>query len=607
MPDLNSLNAKQQEQLQELIKAINGANAAAKIQQQKQQNSGINFGSQPNNTFDDVKYQNDIKNIRNIINQANADAATAASGFPTGTQSTSQTMSDFERQVMENYSKKNEINLETQRQQKIKREIAQMRFMTTKQLYKAKLEPESLDKYIERYLYKNGTQCNFDYTIRDTHSNNGLHMMCYLYGNIAWIENNSEKNGYDSISCNNIYNVVIDSLSANIERKTSRKSKSSAVALGLLNCYKSGELDYDEVPSDEMINNFIEKYNESDNRFTQQNIDNKSSDNYNEESFNNYNNFDDSFNSDASKYYNSINNPASYMEDNFPSQPSFTYDNKGEVIIEPRQVQNVMLLNTESYSNIDNPKYHTIERFKKKLFESRNGTAYEFKKRWDLVLKAIHRLFPNASMVTRLSIMGTQITVNGKLILIDDILGGDYDIRLEDIVCIRSTFKKFPFIQYLILDNLATQKLILEYGDNAMGIWRIFKENKPLKTIGLIPSCNGQPVNYNREDFAQKPEQIASALDKQLSHEKFNMQMEQAFAFKNPRLHEKSPGYINNVWNTGKKFGGKAWERASKNFMDDKNPKLLRFMGWSVAAVACIGIGGILGIPGAIKNTFRKI
>ena len=35
------------------------------------------------------------------------------------------------------------------------------------------------------------------------------------------------------------------------------------------------------------------------------------------------------------------------------------------------------------------------------------------------------------------------------------------------------------------MERLATQKLILEYGDNAMGIWRIFKENKPLRTIGF--------------------------------------------------------------------------------------------------------------------------
>ena len=614
MPDLNNLNTKQQEQLQELIKAINGANAAARIKQQKQQNSGINFGSQPNNTFDnDAKYQNDIENIRNIINQANADAAANASAFETGTQSTSQTMSEFERQVMENYSKKNELNLELQRQQKIKREIAQMKFMTTKQLYKSRLEVESLDKYIERYLFKNGTQCNFDYNIRDKHSNSGLHMMCYLYGNIAWIENNSAKNGYDSISCNNIYNVVIDSLSANVERKTSRKSKSSAVAIGLLNNYISGKLEYDEVPTDEMVNEFISEYNNTNEQSV--NTQRQSFDDYEDNEqydYNTSNNYDDtsynntSYNDSASSSYSYVDNPASYMEDNFPPQPSFTYDSKGEVIIEPRQVQNVMLLNTDSYSNIDNPSYHTIERFKKKLFESRNGTAYEFKKRWDLVLKEIRKMFPNASMVTRLSIMGTQITVNGKLILLDDIIGGEYDIRIEDIVQIRATFKKFPFIQYLILDNVATQKLILEYGDDAKGIWKIFQENKPLKTIGLIPSCNGQPVNYNRADFAQNPDKVAKALNKQLNQEKFSMQMEQAFASKNPRLHEKSPGYVNNVWNTGKKFGGKAWERASKNFMDDKNPKLLRFMGWSVAAVACIGIGGILGIPGAIKNTFKK-
>lgn len=610
MKDLNSLNQKQQAQLQQLIAAINGANSKAQLEQ-KVKNSSTNFESPEVKKVEaenNYAQQEAINNIRDIINQANADAKAIAAdkaareannGFPAGSSPISSTMSEFERKVMEDYSRRNEINLEQQEKERLEKKIAfekaNMKFMSTKNLIRMDFEPETARMYVQKYIHQNTVQNNFDYTNTDKKAKNGLAMATIMYSNLHYLCTQSKYENKEALM-NKVKVSLMEMIGSG-----SRKAEGSKIALGMLNSYEDGSLEYDVIPSEELRKEYIDRYSDPDviKNFNNQVNNFDPDDNGVDEGID----VSDYDNAAGGTYSSSFGNPVPVDEDNYTAQPLFNNPYAKTPEMNPRSTHRVMRLDPSKFGKVEVPAYTTMERFKKKLFESRNGTAYEFKKRWELVLKEVRRLYPNAAMVTRVAIMGTQLTVNGNLIMLDDALGGDYDIQLIDILQIRDTFKKFPMIQYLILDNEATQKMIIEYGPDAQGIWRMFQENKPLKAIGLIPANNGQPVNYNRESFAQ----TAQALNKQLNTEKWRMDMEMAFASKNPRLHDKSPGYVNKIWQGGKKFGGKAWERACRNFFDDKNPKLMRFMGWSFVAALSIGVGGILGLPGSIKSAFKRL
>ena len=80
MKDLSNLNQKQQAQLQQLIAAINGANSKAQLEQ-KVKSSSTNFESPEVKKVEaenNYAQQEAINNIRDIINQANADAKAIA-------------------------------------------------------------------------------------------------------------------------------------------------------------------------------------------------------------------------------------------------------------------------------------------------------------------------------------------------------------------------------------------------------------------------------------------------------------------------------------------------------------------------------------------------
>ena len=215
MKELSNLNQKQQAQLQQLIAAINGANSKAQLEQKIKQNSGNNLDSpEVKKAIAQTKYsqQEAIGNIQNIINQANAEAKAAAddkearqanNGFPAGAQSVSNSMSEFERQAIENYAKRNEINLEMQEKERIKKKIAfekdHMRFMTTRDLARMDFEPESIRTYVKNYIHQNAVQNNFDYLNKDKKDKFGLAMATLIYSNLHYICTKSKYENKDAL------------------------------------------------------------------------------------------------------------------------------------------------------------------------------------------------------------------------------------------------------------------------------------------------------------------------------------------------------------------------------------------------------------------------
>jgi hypothetical protein len=77
-----------------------------------------------------------------------------------------------------------------------------------------------------------------------------------------------------------------------------------------------------------------------------------------------------------------------------------------------------------------------------------------------------------------------------------------------------------------------------------------------------------------------------------------------ACAQRNPRLHEKAPGYLLNVWDNGVHLGGKQFKKGFHKIFDDESPKLGSALGYSLLGTLCIGVGAVAGIGGGLMKLF---
>lgn len=280
--------------------------------------------------------------------------------------------------------------------------------------------------------------------------------------------------------------------------------------------------------------------------------------------------------------------------------PTLINNGDGSLTINPTALDDLIQFDDNSYMMTHPIKWHTVEKFKRKLFESRNGTAYEFKKRWDLALSMVARHFRNPKIVTSVTIVGSQFVVNGKVIRLDTVLDADYGIQLEDLVNFKSLFKKFPMIRKLIIDINVAQRLLVEYGKDAHAIWKMFQQNKALKELSIM--SEGNITTYNRNSFAT----TADKLNKQLGIVDAKVQLEQANAYKNPKLHEKSPAYVSKVFDNCKDLGKDSFGKAKNAVFADKSPQLVRAATWSFIGALTVTVGGIFGAGNYIRNMFRK-
>lgn len=488
-------------------------------------------------------------------------------------------------------------------------------FTSTKNLIVKDYDDVTLAQYFSRFIINNVQKNRFDYTDRKS-KKGGLWVAAIAMSSLYYCS--AIRGIYD---LNEYVRYAFQKINNNQDQNNNFK-----FALGMLEAYRDETLDFDAMPTEEQMQQWLYKYIKLDSP-SQSAQDNtafsQSGNSFDTEEFINLGNdeeeeipvgqFYDTSDTQQQQYTQQQYTQEQSSEQEFYRQyreceedtpvtrPSFNtsayHGNDSRVKFDnPRSTQDVLILTQDMFVPVEVKKYEGIERFKKKLFESRNGTAYEFKKRWDIVLDMIAHKYPNKNMVNKIAIAGTQITVNGNPILLDGALGGDYNIQISDIIRIKDTFKKFPMIQYLVLDHPATQQLQREYGRDAQKLWRLFQENRALRTLGLIPSNASDVVNFHRENFAN----TTNALNELLGNSDFSAAMEQACAQVNPRLHEKAPGYLHSVYENGKSISGKAFQSAGKNLFNDKDPKVGRALGYSILGLGAIGVGAIFGVSGKL-------
>ncbi len=208
-------------------------------------------------------------------------------------------------------------------------------------------------------------------------------------------------------------------------------------------------------------------------------------------------------------------------------------------------------------------------------------------KLWKSILNRVVRNGYRRSYITRVSIYGGQMYVNGKILNLNEVIGGKECIRLRDIMSFKTLFDQFFAIRELRMDEDVFRAAILELGDNAIEM--IFKLASKLEVV-QIQSKEGNITQFNRSSI------INQAAKRFMENGKLKNNIDINCMNKSSRIwNQRFNG--DNIW--GWKLAKNSLGTAGKMFMDKNKPSVGR-----AAIYASVGLlAGTIG--GAAYGTFR--
>lgn len=525
--------------------------------------------------------QNDLEQFQNIINSVAS--GVDASAFDDGRNR------DFADSAIE----QNEIQ---RRKEVAARAASSMRFMTTKKLMNSGFDKYMLEQYYDKIVYKYITKNRFNYLDRGENSKNGLYTASVVLSNFHYCCTQG--------ACD--LKTYTDALKVSIANGED-KNNNHKYALGILEDLENCDLEYDQMPP--KLSVYLERYKDivSDEireerkiaetmannvkTFMGEDFRERSTD-FDEDRFVNKDDVDDAQTQEQKVIQ--LSKVDMGLDD---IDPFYKYDNTGNLVFSPRSTTKVWEIPANDVVETSINRFDGFYKFKRKLFECRYGTSFEFKKCWDKVLDTIEEKYKSRSMVTRIAIIDPQVNVNGQPLLLNTILGGEYDIRLEDIVSIKQLLRKFPNLQQLVIDMNGAQCIIREYGCTVDDVWKVFQEGKKLQMLGIIPAGSTETKRFYRQKFAQQVDDLEELLDL----ESCRIQIDQFADSKNPRFSEKRVGRVDRFWKRSKAFdkglfarGG--WGTNPKSYkVADKRWKKA---GWTLAGAGAFLACGALTLAG---------
>lgn len=535
----------------------------------------------PNMSGFTSQQQNDLEQFQNIINSVAS--GVDASAFDDGRNR------DFADSAVE----QNEIQ---RRKEVAARAASSMRFMTTKKLMNSGFDKYMLEQYYDKIVYKYITKNRFNYLDRGENSKNGLYTASVVLSNFHYCCTQG--------ACD--LKTYTDALKVSIANGED-KNNNHKYALGILEDLENCDLEYDQMPP--KLSVYLERYKDivSDEireerkiaetmannvkTFMGEDFRERSAD-FDEGRFVNKDDVDDAQTQEQKVIQ--LSKVDMGLDD---IDPFYKYDNTGNLVFSPRSTTKVWEIPANDVVETSINRFDGFYKFKRKLFECRYGTSFEFKKCWDKVLDTIEEKYKSRSMVTRIAIIDPQVNVNGQPLLLNTILGGEYDIRLEDIVSIKQLLRKFPNLQQLVIDMNGAQCIIREYGCTVDDVWKVFQEGKKLQMLGIIPAGSTETKRFYRQKFAQQVDDLEELLDL----ESCRIQIDQFADSKNPRFSEKRVGRVDRFWKRSKAFdkglfarGG--WGTNPKSYkVADKRWKKA---GWTLAGAGAFLVCGALTLAG---------
>lgn len=236
-----------------------------------------------------------------------------------------------------------------------------------------------------------------------------------------------------------------------------------------------------------------------------------------------------------------------------------------------------------------------------KAFQNANSASYTLSKCWDNVLNEISKTFHGDNfMVKEVAISNPNIIVNKNAFNLGSALYLN-NLSLEDIVSLKSLFKKFPMIQKLLLDEEATNNVIYEYGEGTNAFKQMFIDNAKLRLI--IITVGGRQSMITRESIVA----TAQFIDKEMGEVKTKQVIDAQCARLNPRLSLQDDTHILNrahraLIGNGTDFFKKSHDVA----IGDGDKKIRKWCAYTALGLGAVAVSGFLGIPKMVNGWFKK-
>lgn len=469
------------------------------------------------------------------------------------------------------------------------------KLMTCTKLQRMNMSNIALDMYYTKFISRLAIGNKFAYNDRQNKSTNALYGAAIVYSTVAYLDSKG----------------VID---ANTVKSGVSNSSMGRVAIGLIDCYSNGTLQYDQIPDVDLLRQ-LNSAGQSQQQQAQQSSENQAPFNSTSEAYEDEFNFDnmednilsnfknetgiDPFQSEIDKFEQSGSYEdhvrddkayGEYIDNDFPiNKPMHTRGENNEILINnPRPTQNVLRLNESKF--ISSKTFGPSGIFGKaraRLYENRTGVAYELKQRWEFLLKMIEEYFKNPRLVNSFTFSGNTVVANGIPVNAEPFLDEQYGIMMENIVNFKTLFKKFPFIQKISLDAPTLVEMQMEYGKGMQGIKMMFTMHSSLRTIEIVPFGESVKFKIGRGDLNNQDK--IDKLNELFEIDDLRAEMETFCAMKNPRLSEKDPGYIDTFYKKSKSNTSALFKKGWEQMMSDKSPNVKQLLKWGT-------VGAIVGV-----------
>lgn len=220
------------------------------------------------------------------------------------------------------------------------------------------------------------------------------------------------------------------------------------------------------------------------------------------------------------------------------------------------------------------------------LMGTPDGAARYIQRTWKGILKAIVRQGYNPANIVKVSLYGGMMYVNGKIVILDGIVGGRQNIRLRDLVDFSLMFNQFPHIKELRLDEEMIRAAIAELGENVTK--KLFALGNKLEVIYVKDALgDDHAIQRTTIHLAEELEQEAIEANEMDMHCR-------ALKGRGWDMTDIS----DTVW--GMKLAKNSFKKSGKAFMDESRPKV-------GTAVIHMGVGLIAGTIGPLAWGVRGL
>jgi len=234
------------------------------------------------------------------------------------------------------------------------------------------------------------------------------------------------------------------------------------------------------------------------------------------------------------------------------------------------------------------------------VFKTMAGSRFEFKKRWESIIESICNAV-NSNMVTRLVITSNEIVANNRMVIMDGILGGDADVRIEDIIDFKNLLKRFKQLKSLTVDEVIFQRAMELYEDPLL---TFFEYSKSLQSVHII---GNEIVEIDRKTYIKNhinQKQQSQEQQRKMKEIKYKSQLEVIAASRNRNFNKRSPGYKSRIWDATKRYQGNAWGAIGKGILKD-NPRYFRLGVIALSSLAVLTVGGTISAFQGMLGMFK--